>query len=1037
MVVLGIALAAVVGIWYQLEGHEVIDPPFPGLLLKARDAINAATLTNDLLTLHFDIELQDYQAMERQRDAALQKGILQLDDESWIQARIRIEGETIPVHIRLKADWVDRLEENKWPFQVRVQDEVHTERGGGHAERGGVHTERGATILGMRSFSAQSPATSGYLNEWLYMEDLRRAGILAPRYSFVNVLVNGVDWGVYALQEGISQELLESQSRRGGVFVRLDGSLFWRQRVRYDDSPAKDRNPGFDPFPLTFDLAAFVQADEFDATSVQSDPAWSEQRATALARLRDFQSNQLSAQQVFDAERMGVYIAHTNLWGARNGLEWQNDWYYYSPLTSRLEPVGHDAFSRAPDDTPFVDLAQYDDLQIVAAYAQKVSRISQPKHLEELRSAYADEFQRYYLALAQEFASMDFEAPWSRLPERQEWLWNSLHPSRTVYAYQIGGAPNSRVNVQVCNLLRYPVVLQKLKMGEREADVRAEWIEQRDGADPHDALIHPEAMPSVVLRGMQEEVPKYVTLRVPTTVLDELAPQGTSSHTTPADTEPPADVLHPLQIVTSLVGVDDQIVVDVQRDDPSALSEPVLPVQPSTEEALARHPFLRLTTDRPGFVELKPGTWHVEGDLVLPDGFGLQATQPVTLTFGRHAVFFADGPLLLLGPDKGGIHLVPKDDYWGGLVVFQADPNVTSSFYNVEIRATSGIRRDGWSTTGGVTFHESAVVFSHCRLRDSIARAAVHIVHSNFEIAHTEFENLAFDALDGDFAQGRIEQSTFHNVRGNGINVSGSRIGIQDVSLSRIYGEGISAGQSSVVIMSNVRLADAYIGTASKDMSSVRAQGVHVARAWAAGFAAYQEELEYGTASIQASGVVFEDDSIQAMVQEKSSIVINGTPAIASKLDVAELYRRQSVLGAMRGLNYYFGSDIRLLGYELTTPEPSPGGTLALTLYWQSRVRPDRDYTVFVHVLDASGQTVVGWDDMPGQNAFPTTRWRVGRLVDDTHVVPLPADLPAGEYWIALGLYFLQTGERLPIRGPEGEDIPDARIILEEVVKVG
>jgi len=472
-----LAIVAVAGIWYKLEGYEMVNALFSHRLARTDAKVD------DLPALHFEVEPEAYQRMYKQWNESLRNKILQLDEQDWVQGQIRFRGERVPASLWLREEAVEHWQENKWSLQVKLQDDK--------------------TILGLRSFSAQSPAVRRYLDEWLYVQDLRSAGILAPRYVFAHVWMNGDDWGVYALQEGISQELLESQSRRGGVFVRLDGSLFWRQRVRYDDSPAKDRNPGFDPFPLTFDLAAFVQADEFDATSVQSDPAWSEQRATALARLRDFQSNQLSAQQVFDAERMGVYIAHTNLWGARNGLEWQNDWYYYSPLTSRLEPVGHDAFSRAPDDTPFVDLAQYDDLQIVAAYAQKVSRISQPKHLEELRSAYADEFQRYYLALAQEFASMDFEAPWSRLPERQEWLWNSLHPSRTVYAYQIGGAPNSRVNVQVCNLLRYPVVLQKLKMGEREADVRAEWIEQRDGADPHDALIHPGRFTRYARRGTE------------------------------------------------------------------------------------------------------------------------------------------------------------------------------------------------------------------------------------------------------------------------------------------------------------------------------------------------------------------------------------------------------------------------------------------------------------------------------------------------------------------------------------------------------
>jgi len=50
-------------------------------------------------------------------------------------------------------------------------------------------------LFGMRSFSLQSPHTRAYLNEWLFLSDLRRADILASRYSFVQVYVNGDDWG--------------------------------------------------------------------------------------------------------------------------------------------------------------------------------------------------------------------------------------------------------------------------------------------------------------------------------------------------------------------------------------------------------------------------------------------------------------------------------------------------------------------------------------------------------------------------------------------------------------------------------------------------------------------------------------------------------------------------------------------------------------------------------------------------------------------------------------------------------------------------
>jgi len=588
-----------------------------------------------------------------------------------------------------------------------------------------------------------------------------------------------------------------------------------------------------------------------------------------------------------------------------------------------------------------------------------------------------------------------------------------------VYAYQINDVLSSTVDIEVANLLRYAVVLHEVQIGDRAVDVRPDWITESD-----QGLLHREAEPAVVLRRVLGGMPHYVTLRIPTTVVDELLPARTSLYS------------NTLQIVTNLYGLEDQIVVDVRRDYLAVLSAPVLPVQPSVEEALERYPFLALS-DQPGFLELRPGSWQVEGDLVLPDGLGLWATQPVTLTFDREALLFSNGPLLLRGPREGGIYFGPKENHWAGLIVLQAGTEMASSLHNVEIRATAGISRDGWITTGGVTFYESPVVLSNCRLLDSIAEDTINVVRAEFEFTRSEFGHTASDAFDGDFVQGRIEQCAFHDVRGDGIDVSGSEVTVQGVSLLRVYDKGISAGESSVVNVRDVRARDVGIVIASKDMSHVVAQDVYIARAWVAGLAAFLKKMEYGPASIQASHVVFEDESSQALVQTGSSVTINEKEVATTELDVDELYRRLEPLAAMQPLDYHLGPAIRLVGYELATPNLSPGDDLRLRLYWQAETRPERDYIIFVHVLDASGELAAQRDGMPRDETFLTTHWPVGPLIDDVHLVPLPPDMPAGEYRVMIGLYIWQTGERLPVRRANGEEVPDRAIILDQTFEVG
>ncbi|MCJ7667563.1 MAG: phospholipid carrier-dependent glycosyltransferase, partial [Anaerolineae bacterium] len=84
-----------------------------------------------------------------------------------------------------------------------------------------------------------------------------------------------------------------------------------------------------------------------------------------------------------------------------------------------------------------------------------------------------------------------------------------------------------------------------------------------------------------------------------------------------------------------------------------------------------------------------------------------------------------------------------------------------------------------------------------------------------------------------------------------------------------------------------------------------------------------------------------------------------------------------------------------------------------IALYWQALRKIEVDYTVFVHLLDSTGRVLSQRDSQP-QNGFrPTSTWTAGEEVADYHGLPLPADIPAGEYWLEVGLYEAATGKRL------------------------
>jgi hypothetical protein len=116
------------------------------------------------------------------------------------------------------------------------------------------------------------------------------------------------------------------------------------------------------------------------------------------------------------------------------------------------------------------------------------------------------------------------------------------------------------------------------------------------------------------------------------------------------------------------------------------------------------------------------------------------------------------------------------------------------------------------------------------------------------------------------------------------------------------------------------------------------------------------------------------------------------------------------------------GQRIRFLGYDLHHSPFKPGAQVYLTLYWQALDRIEEDYTVFTHLLDSKGQLRAQKDNPPLNGLLPTLAWEAGEIIQDRYIIPLGPELPPGEYQLEVGMYQLETGQRLEVHGgPEGE----------------
>lgn len=124
-----------------------------------------------------------------------------------------------------------------------------------------------------------------------------------------------------------------------------------------------------------------------------------------------------------------------------------------------------------------------------------------------------------------------------------------------------------------------------------------------------------------------------------------------------------------------------------------------------------------------------------------------------------------------------------------------------------------------------------------------------------------------------------------------------------------------------------------------------------------------------------------------------------------------------------------FGHQVRLVGYDLGGTSVGPGTSVPLTLHWRVIGDLERDYTVFVHLVDDQEQMLGQRDAPPLDSDYPTSFWGAGENLVDEHYLEVKEDAAPGSYRLFVGLYDPETGQRLPLSDSAGNLKGDRALI--------
>jgi hypothetical protein len=127
-----------------------------------------------------------------------------------------------------------------------------------------------------------------------------------------------------------------------------------------------------------------------------------------------------------------------------------------------------------------------------------------------------------------------------------------------------------------------------------------------------------------------------------------------------------------------------------------------------------------------------------------------------------------------------------------------------------------------------------------------------------------------------------------------------------------------------------------------------------------------------------------------------------------------------------RRINATLGEEVQLTDVNLVDAIPA-GQALPVEFTWHALIQPQTDYNLFLQLINIDGTLSAQHDSPPNGGYTPTSTWLPNHPITARHALPLPANLPSGDYRLITGLYHPNTGQRLTAES--GSDFIDLGII--------
>lgn len=751
--------------------------------------------------LTIDIKFKNWQKIKYIRENALLYTGIDKQPREEVPAKIRYNNKTYRAKIGITGQTDEHIKHPyKWSLLVKLKD--------------------GETIKGVNKFALLFPQARGYLTDWIAFELLKSQNIIGIKTDFVDVVLNGNDFGLYYFEERFGNNLLVNNKRVDGLIFKLDGDL----KV-------------------------------YEPNKVLNNKELSTQLIALKKLLHLFLTDKVKVEEIFDIKKFSALFVVSDILNQKHALFRGNSRLYFNPLTKLIEPIGREwgylrdgtsAPMSLAIEEPNPKVSYHEDLyndpilskfirsdEFIKEYIKYAEILSQPNYIDSIIDTKKEDFNLLLSKIHRQNPFYIF--PIDVLHENQKYIRNILFPypdSPRIDVY-FNELKNDSIFLSVENKIDIPIQIQNITY--------------------HNKIIGNQIFN---LESNFRNSNKKIKIGIPL----------------PGQIDQSIFLSDSLEVYYNLVGLNtiEKAIVFPKLISDKDYSD-FIPTKLNSN--IKEFDFINANeTDKT--IVFKGQNCIIQKDLIIPDGYIVSAEPGCIINITNSARIISYSPMLFFGNSDDPITISSSDSTGQGFVVFNTKR--ASEFSYVNFNSLSNISDSGWFLDGAITFYESPVTINNCNFSSNISGDNyLNIIRTDFNILNTNFENINADAFNAEFSNGKIENVSFNQIGRVAVKSRGSKIHLNRIQMTNLLGIGISGMQNSHLICENITIKGGKISVKCADNTNIEINEIKIESSDIA-FCAFQEKPGYGPANIITRNTIMNNVKSNFLIETGSSLVLNG-----------------------------------------------------------------------------------------------------------------------------------------------------------------